>query len=275
MRIEYINSNGEKISLMEHEVRVYKANFHSYSWEPVGYERRYGVRLDDLTKKPLELELQIAFKGENKKEELNNFYSITEYDVIHCKTGKLYWGDYYLNCLVIDSSTEPADEFSGAVRSVKVFAPYPFWIKEVRNRFFVKSEVAATTSSGYDNEYDYPYDYANVETQQAEIVNEEHTKADFTIIITGPATYPSIKIGTNVYELNIDVHVGEYLTIDSATKTAEITGINGQKVNVFPFRNLDHYLFEQIEPGLNEIFWNGNYEWSLTLYQTRSEPKWN
>ena len=273
MIIRYENSKGESIDLMEHGIRIYKANFHSYEWEPQGYERRFGVRLDDITKKPLELEMDIAFRGPNKKSDLNRFYAIAEYDVVNCKTGKLYWGDYYLNCMFTSSSTEPSEDFIGAVRTVGVYAPYPFWIREVKKHFFSKD---AEPTVGFDSDYPYgyDYDYALSDGRQATIDNDEVSPSEFKITINGPVTYPSIRIGENVYELNVEVESGGYLVIDSALKIAEVTNRVGQKTNAFPYRNLDYYLFEKIASGYNEISCNGGYEWELIIYQTRSEPRW-
>ena len=77
--------------------------------------------------------------------------------------------------------------------------------------------------------------------------------------------------------------------INSQKKTAVHIRANGEEVNVFRFRNTDHYIYQKIKGGNSLIVYdnneinatgNGNVEYrsiniDIKLFIERSEPKWS
>lgn len=131
--IKYVNSKNEGIELLDYtSVLIKEGNLHEKVWEVDTYEKRLGVAIKQFKKSPIEFSLVLKFKGKREKivDNLNRFYDLTEYDILTKTPGKIFFNDWYLECFVLEDRTEPEEEDTGVSKEIKVYAPYPFWIKE-------------------------------------------------------------------------------------------------------------------------------------------------
>lgn len=123
--------------------------------------------------------------------------------------------------------------------------------------------------------YDYDFDYYKSSGTNGTLDNDAVDSSEFIIHIDGPCTNPKIVIGDNEYLINIDVSNGEKLYINSIEKTVTLYDVVGNTTNAFQYRGTNGYIFERIAAGINDVSWDGTFQWDITLYQQRSEPKWN
>lgn len=107
------------------------------------------------------------------------------------------------------------------------------------------------------------------------IVNPHYTEANFEMIIYGPVINPQVTMGTNTYLVNIVLEEGEYLQISSRDRTIVKVLRNGERANAYHYRQKGREFFQKIQPGRQMIQWTGKFNFDLTVYEERSEPKWN
>lgn len=278
-RLKYINSQGQEIDFRKFETQIYQAALHSYTWTYEGTAQRYGSTVDRFGKDVLEYEMIVAARGSQSTKETNLNYitEVTERDVIDGVQGKLYWGDYYLSCNIISANTVPSEAFFGAEKTMGVFAPFPFWIKEETKQFFPAGSGGGSTATFLDYPYDYSYDYtppiAGVESWNI----NHYAASDFTMTIFGACENPRILINGWAYEVFDTLESGEYIIIDSRNNPVpSITKYrtNGTTANLFSKRGLEQSVFEPIPGGNLTVNWNGNFGFNITLFEQRSEPAW-
>lgn len=278
-QLKYINSQGQEIDFRKFETQIYQAAFHSYAWTYEGTVQRYGSTVDRFGKDVLEYEMIVAARGEQSTKEANLNYitEVTERDVIDNVQGKLYWGDYYLSCNIISANTVPSETFFGAEKTMGVFAPFPFWIKEETRQFFPAGSGRGSTATFLDYPYDYSYDYtppiAGVESWNV----NHYAASDFTMTIFGACENPRVLINGWAYEVFDTLESGEYIIIDSRNNPVpSVTKYrtNGTTVSLWSKRGLEQSIFEPIPGGNLTINWNGTFGFNITLFEQRSEPAW-
>lgn len=306
--IRYVNSQGKEADLSQFPVRLREAIFHAYEWSYEGASQRYGVDIDYFKKDPIEYEMVVSFFGTNdqKKHLLNDFCDLVEYDVQNTQPGRLYIEDYYVDCFIVSSSTEPS-EYSRVDRAMKVLCPYPFWVRETAYQFLPNTQTtqpgtntpvitggiytgpktengAMISEFSFDfvreNDqkveyplFDLPFDFIGIFGVQ-QVNNPASMPCNFQMVIYGYVESPSVIIGDHTYMVQATVFDGERLVIDSRYKTVEKIGRFGEITNLYNARNKVQSVFEPILPGDNVISWSGAYGVDLTLYDERSEPRW-
>lgn len=277
IKLEYINSFGEKVDFRKYENRIYKGQFHSASWQAEEIEQQYGTLISSFKKDALKLDMTVAVRGENSKNTLNLMFEIFEKDVLSNKLGKLYWGDYYINCVILTNETIPSETFYGAETSLMVYAPYPFWIKEISRDFIKESEEE--NNIGLDYPYDYMYDYTPELKGLRTWYVDHFAPSNFNMIIYGPVVNPRILINGYPYEVFTDLSKGEYLIIDTLNNKNTIMKYrnNGTVLNVFDLRGgkeNNQSIFNKIPSGNLTINWSGDFSFTIKLFTERGIPKW-
>lgn len=308
--LKYINSQGVEVDLSQFPTRLKEAVFHDYSWGYEGATQRFGIDIDYFKKDPKAYDLVIAFSGTNqqKRQLLNTFCDITEYDVQNNSPGKLYVDDYYISCFVIGSKTEPGDESAWVERTLDVLCPYPFWILESTYSFLPETDMPepevtppVTTGGVYqgislDNgavlpefEFDFlrpsdqkteyplfdlPFDFVGVFGSR-QINNPAYLPGNFIMTIYGYAVNPAVIIAGHTYQVYATVYSGERLVIDSRKKTVIKIGRFGEETNLYNARNKLQSVFEKIPSGASVLSWEGDFGVDLTIFDERSEPKWS
>ena len=73
---------------------------------------------------------------------------------------------------------------------------------------------------------------------------------------------------------NEDECEGEICYINTKDKTIRLRKSNGVVLNLFRYRSTSYYIFSKVSPGEQSIYWNGNFNFNVTLLSERGEPKW-
>lgn len=275
MNLIYTSSQGEVFDLISKTglIRLRSANFHDYSWKYEGTAKQFGIRLNRFTKSPYEYAAKLEFKGEidDRRVELNRFHDAIEYDLLMKKSGKLQWGDYYLHCFIISTSTYPDDASHKTLNDIVVFAPHPFWIKEVSCNFEINQKEY---EDGVDYLYDYEFDYAPSGISYVKWDTRHNVPSDFKLYVYGPCINPMVSINGYPYQVYTTLGENEYFVLDSKEHTITKYLANGTTSNLYNSRQFTPTVFAKIPGNIIDVAWNGDFRFVITMYQERSEPRW-
>lgn len=277
MILKYVNSLGEEVDFRKYETQIYQGQFHSSNWNVETIEQNYGTTITGFKKEALNLEIIVAIRGFKKENTLNNIFEIFEKDIFSNKLGKLYWGDYYINCVILSNETIPSETFYGAETSLMVYAPYPFWIKEISRDFIKESEEE--NNIGLDYPYDYMYDYTPDLKGLRTWYVDHFAPSNFNMIIYGPVVNPRILINGYPYEVFVTLQQNEYLIISNVNNQNTVVQYrnNGTTLNIFDLRggkDTNQSIFKQIPGGNLTINWSGDFSFTIKLFTERGIPKW-
>lgn len=267
IEVKYINSNNQSISFFTDKLKISDGIFHKRKWT---------INDGSIKKDAITYSITLTLRGsvEERKKKLNELYDCFEVDLIKGMTGKLYYGDYYINCFISSSSVQPNSILNCRTDDVlEIHCPIQSWIKENIFSFFADDSEILADEGTKKYSYTYPYKYKK-NIGSSNLNNDSICSSNFKLMIYGPVSNPSIMIGGNIYGVDVNLNVSEYLTIDSYSREIYITDINGEIVNAFDFRNKEHYIFEKINIGLNNVDWSGGFGFDVIVYDERSEPKW-
>lgn len=273
MEIFYLNNKGQKLYLDREPYYLLDSS------DIVDYEWNYSVnentsRVYGFIRGVRNRKLTIAVVSRSKedhKEDLNSIVKHFEFDIDSASPGKLYINNYYIPCYVHKSSKDA--RYINVKRSVVNFEIVKAggWIKEKIVRFRWQDQTPDVSGRGYP--YGYDYDYRASIGYESVLENDVISDMEFTLTIYGYADHPEIDIGGNVYRLNYTIQAGEYVIIDSAKRTIRLVKTNGVVVNLFRYRE-SNMIFEKIQTGTQQVYWNGSFDFDLLLYEERSEPAW-
>lgn len=125
--------------------------------------------------------------------------------------------------------------------------------------------------------YEYSYYYASEYGVRYLEINDA-TPIPFRFVFYGPATNPTVRIGSNYYQFNISVPDGGYLAVASLPdSTVELVESDGSRLNAFSSavrgdgEGCGNYAFEKILPGVNEVWWSDMFGFDLVLVHERSD----
>lgn len=272
VNITYVASSGNTYNLISNGILHKEANYHKWGWKVEGTQLQYGYRVANFSREPAVYETELIFYGSQQRRLalLQALHDDFENDVRTKRTGKLIWGDYYVNCFITESSTEPTENDTFTSNTISIYCPYPFWVQD----FNISLPPASISSSGYlDYTYDYTYDYTSPVMGTRYIQSTFPFESDFQMVIYGEVVNPRIVINGYAYILYTTIPANSYVIINSRNKTVMLYGINGVQTNIFNFRNKTDSIFKRIPSGNLEIVWNADYGVDLTIYHERSEPR--
>lgn len=269
-RIRYVNHLGDVVEFGKKEIFVNENELRSYTWT---YDTDRN-KVENLRKKPLEKTLSLVILALSKKrcsEIKNRLYEIFEQDVIAEEHGRIYVGDYYLECYIIGSEKSDYLKSDRYMKiSVSLVSDTGTWIKESK-RVFTYDRQVSPGGKGY--EYDYEYDYGN-SAYMGELVNDSFRTSDFKLDISGPVADPAVFIAGHRYKINYTALTGERITVDTKSRKVTLTKTDDTVVNIFKYRDVESYIFEKIPIGTSAVQWNMKYNFTITLIEERGEPKW-
>lgn len=273
--IYYVNSNNEKIDLLEPPYMLQTGELFGYKWNYESKQRLGGGGKITNIRKDLEertLTLSIVNYGvENYEEAIDYLHEITDIDVLKKTPGRLYVGGMYLNCYVTASEKSEWEPEAGYIDvSLTLAVEYPMWVGENQYTFH-SFGVSSTDNKRYPGRY--PYRYANG-MNSTYIINPHFTNSNFELIIYGPAVNPMVTIGGVPYLVNVILEEDEYLAIDSRSRTIIKATKNGERENLYHNRQKGRNFFRKISPGRQSISWTGKFDFDLIIYEERGEPKW-
>ena len=274
-QLKYVNSKGDVIDFRNYDTQIFQGNFHTYEWSYEGTEQQYGSTVDRFIKDTLNYEMIVAARGGEKEREtsLNYITEVTEYDIVNNVQGKLYWSDYYLSCNILSATVEPSENFYGAEKTMGIFAPYPFWIKELKKHFY-PGNSSEENSAVLDYPYDYNYDYTPAEGGSELWVTDHYASSNFEMTIYGPCIDPKININGYPYEIFDTVEKGEYIVINSKNTTVIKYRNNGTTADLWDYRAKEYSIFKKIPGETLSVNWSGSFGFDVVMYLERSEPKW-
>lgn len=262
MRIQYVNSKGISFDLECDTIRVSNGSFHKIEWKADVESLRLGARIKDFTKDPVVYDITLQLRGdlEERKITLDSMHDAAEYDIWAKTPGRVYFGDFYIECYVLASDTHKSSELSYRTdKTISIYCPYPFWIKEV-------------------SYYVPPVDIdglLEINTVPASLENPHYAECDFILKAYGPLDELFFYVNDNQYRIVTSCEDGEYLLLDTRDETIVKVDSSGNKTNVYSSQAFALDNFKKIPAGSNSIRYKRNYAIEITLFQERSEPKWN
>lgn len=272
--LRYVNSAGEEIAFASDSTFHYTgATVHDYAHSYATNGRRITRFYDDMREYELDVVMSSGSPGMR-----DTMTDIFEHDIAAKKCGRLYSGDYYIECYVVASDKSIWWADGGYMRAkLSVIAEDPRWIRE-DFQICLEGTVGGT---GIDYEYDWSFDYvSNVMINS--VVNDGVAPAPFVMQAYGPMSHPfHVRIGDTVYSVDVTPNVGEILRIDSRNKTIVLVSADGSEENVFSKRvgvqrkGSGEYIFEDIAPGDVLVVWDADFTFDITVYGNRPEPRWD
>lgn len=270
--MKYTNSRGDVFEFGDiTKVYLDESDLFDYEWDLVTSQSSVVGATRVLEKK----DIKILFLNDTDPSYINRFLDIVDYDVRVRMPGLLEVDGYSRKCLIYSSKGDEQYWKPGLMyRQLTAVMVDPDWMMSTEYVF----ESGEENNSGAVNyPYNYPHNYS-APAKAESVVNGNTSPSDFILRIYGPAVNPSVRIGGNLYSVNVDVDSGGYLTIDSSNNTIVNRTNYGEETNVFDpaiigRRGSGSFIFEKINPGVNLVEWSRAYKIALTIIEGRSEPK--
>lgn len=276
MDIFYENHTGERIDLNSENIILQYQEFFNYSWDAATRNRKIkGFKRDSAT-----LPVTVAVTAETEDEYLQiieEFYRITEKDILAVAPGKLYINEYYLRCYI--SGDIKQDAFKGILFQIKnltLVTDYPFWIKETTYQYLPENPISGGDSILTEGVMfpEFQFDFFRAKGDEI-LYNPSFADSNFILAIYGFVENPQIAIAGHPYRVETTIYEGERLVIDSLTHTVQKIGRLGEITNLYNARDKHYSVFKKIPPGMNTFQWSGGFGVDITLFDERSEPKWS
>lgn len=276
MDVFYENNAGERISFNSFPIMIQEPeSLFRNSWSYTSEVSHRHTFVTDFFKELEEKTMKVsvfANTAQEYKEIMENLQSITEKDILEKKSGKLYVNGYYLECYVVQKTYSDYEElFDSVEMEWTIVAENPFWINEIGQSFLMEE---ADTTNAKKYAYKYAYRYASGMKNRS-VINSYIAPCNFKLQIFGPVLNPQIIIGGCEYLVNEYLEAGEYMIIDSLQKTIVKVMNNGTIINIFDSREKKKSVFQKIRSGKNSVSWSGKFNFILTIYEERTEPKWH
>lgn len=268
----YENNNGKRVVFGEGGLYANYNDLRDYEWS---YSDDNNI-IGGFYKEPVKKSLPIVIIKNSLSERIavrNSLFEVFESDILAGKKGRICIGNWYLKCWITaieNSSYLIHRDFTKA--DLTVITDEPFWIKE---KIFSYRAVNVSASGGIDFPFDLPIDLQSSNVGQNTVSNSQIFPAAFKITVYGPSSNPvMIKIGGHTYQVNVGLNSGENLVIDSMNKTITKVLQDRAETSVMRYRYKKESVFEEIQPGQNELIWSGDFGFDILLYHKRSEPDW-
>lgn len=277
-KITYVNHLGEEVKWGESGIFVNYNDLRDFSWSYTSGNNKILSFYKGIVEKTVPLIIKCKSEAEGI-EKRNTLFEVCEKDVLAMQHGRIYIGDYYLNCYVTGADNAKYLINKQYVETtLKVTTDIPQWINEVKHEFrrnLVESETDRNPSikRNFDFNYDFNYDY-KCNYKLDELINENFLGSDFRIIIYGKCLNPSINIAGHNYKVNVSLDKGEKLIVDSVKQRIYKTDSEGKETNCFSKRNRFSYIFEKIPSGNVIVAHNGTFDFDIIIIEGRSEPRW-
>ena len=276
-QVKYENHLGESLWLDDGRYFVNIADLRNFAWEynvnnrPSGF----GGKVTRFTRGVTERSLRLGVRGFTDAEFANRIeriHALTEVDILANRPGRLWLKQEYIRCYLAVSSDlgTYSKRRHFAEKDMTVLITEPFWCREQQYRF--TGEGVQVMSDGKRYKGRNPYRYGT-RYQSTRFTNEHYAPCPALIIFDTPSTNPSAYIGGQGYTVHTTVKEGEQVIINQLDKTVTHISREGMVANVFNLRDKEADVFQYIQPGLQDILFLSDF--SLTLIQQRSEPRWN
>ncbi|MGN0339529.1 MAG: hypothetical protein ACI4D0_03435 [Lachnospira sp.] len=275
--IKYVNSINKVIEFGKMPYFANENELRNFKWD---YSSVNG-RITSFSKGIVEKDLKVVIYSTKESEAYNarnELFETLEYDVINNVRGKLYIGNYYLNCNLVASDKEnytPSKRRCDLDLTIVTDTPYWFLERSFNFRSSSYGSEADQLDYGVFNDFpvSFPMDFQNSMIVN-ELINPNFIDSNFELRIYGACENPSVNINDNIYRVYTTLLYGEYLVINSKEKKIYKVESDGTIVNEFNNRDRDNYIFTKVPTGTCKVTYENVSAFDITLYEERSEPKW-
>ena len=280
------------------------ANFHAYSWNPDVFQFDYGAQVKRFLKDPITYTATLEIRGSvaQRRAWLDDFHLACDLDIMNKVPGKLYWGDMYIECYIISTSTEPDKGNTTTSNEIGIYCPYPSWIYPVTyaRSLFVKEQVVGILRGfDYDDSGEViitdssaisaPFRPLRANYRAMMIRDNSGTGAKIQIKPSGMSDFPDMYFPTlsltNNYALVVDSRAGhktaQSVLVQAAWDWPSLPRIDwSTAVNVYNLRDQYSRPFRPLAfdstPEFNfyDSYTSGQEHTILTIFYERSEPTW-
>ena len=271
--LKYVNSAGAEFDFDRAGVHPVPSGI--WDWEVSALE--LNGELAYLSRSPRDLSFDVTFaQGVPPQAAMDDLYSVCAVDVAGNSTGALMMGEWSIPAVLTKSEKTGWWRPNGPVSYALTFrCPRPWWTRSIVYQFFAVSEQG----TALDYPHDYPFDYGG-QGQAGFVSSDTPYPCDFVLRVYGPATNPYVVIGGNRYEVDVTVPAGGLLVVDSEAPTVELIQPGGAHSNVFddtPDLGADDgaYIFAPIQPGDQQVSWDGTFGFDLVISERRDERTWS
>lgn len=270
IEIKYVCSNRKEYNLIGNRMRATSGYFHSYEWKPNATQMEIGDDVYGFSKEAVTYSVTLTLKGklDERKALLDELTNAFEYDVVNLTPGRVYFGNYYIECYIKASSNEVSKTWNNWTDcKVEIYCPYPFWSEEQKRSFFKGEDEKGEEYEFLGYPYGFEYDYSKPAVGAEHWTVEHYRPSNFKLIIYGPCANPRITIDKNVYQIFETLERNEYIIIESRTKTVMKYLSNGTVQNIFYKKGTENSVFTLIPNGDLIISWSGEFGFDIIVYK--------
>lgn len=277
MDVKYICSNGREYNLIGDRIRPTSGYFHEYKWKQKANETNVGDSVYGFTKESTAYNITLTVRGslEERKRLIDELTDAWEYDVVNVTPGRIYYGNYCIDCYITEMSNRVSSEWNNWTDcEVTIYCPYPLWSEEATRDFYPDSSGKGEEYEFLDYNYGYIYDYSKPDSGTQHWFIDHYRNSNFEMTIYGPCANPRVTINNHIYQIFDTLEKDEYIVIDSKYKTIVKHLANGTMQNIFSKRLKESSVFEMIPYGDVIVSWSGEFGFGITVHKERSVPKW-
>jgi len=276
MNLKYVNSIGVELPLNGNPYWIEDEALFDYDWTV----EETNDKISDIKRKSSKRNAHLYIKGNTSSEFnelMNNFYEIVDPDVAMKSPGKIVLDDgTYSSCYIISSKNKRLNVGRvGAKKEISIYFIDSTWIKEVGRAF---ENPGQSASDGLNFPFNFPFNLGLVSVNEVVWNTGITIPSDFVISFLGNASgnvlNPSITINGYEYKVFTTIQPNQQVDIKSATHEVIRYLSDGTPENIFNSRQFTPSVFKKIPDGQLTIKWNGGFKFGITVYDTRSEPKW-
>ncbi len=279
-KFTYTNHLGEVITFGDFPYFANQSDLRDYEWKYDADFTRF--ERGTVTKT---LKVYVVGTEENAIKAKDALYEIVEKDVLAMKKGTFKFTykvgnetiTYEMKAFIYGSKkTNYLTSKHVLAVDLAVVTDTPQWRTEKPFKFTANTELEVIEyGRNYTEKRGFPYGYSHSQLN-TRVINDSLYECGFKMIIWGAVTNPTIKIGDNLYRVDVTVGKDDVLEIisDGTTKTITCHRNGNVKEDCFAKRYKKQSVFAKIKTGVNQVEWDNTFAFDLTLLIERSEPKW-
>lgn len=263
--LKYITGDGRVIHLDGvHAVSGVPNGIYSYD-----YDIDVALGMSSATSSPRDIDVDTVAMS---KDAVRSMVSAFTADIAAARYGRLEIANTWIDCIVSKWRTRAISDL--VTLTLTLTFKDVVWRSDYAYEF-----VPVKTVGGSNYPYNYPTNYGTGGTLSLLHVDSP-MGADAVIEIYGPASRPSISIGSNTYHVDVEVPEGSTLIIDGVAKTVEMHDAYGTVTNEFAHAERGEgagkgsYIFEPITAGDNDVSWNKSFKFTVTACERGMMPAW-
>lgn len=276
VNLKYVSSRGEAFLFQTKKVKTRSANFMAYTWAPQVFEVKYGAKVKEINKEAVEYQVELLLSGSSLKRRqfLEAFHLAADLDIAQGKAGRLYFGNMYIECFAITSSTDPEDNINETANTVDFYCPYPSWIYSRTYARPTRTVASVAELMGVPEEEvvlssgSYPVPFAAL-------------PSSFRLMFVGPIEEPYAKIVSSSETIISGRNIGSGMNLIINSMTQKVTALGDyEDAYYYDYFDSTYNIFQKIEPFTDDdiqvLDANRNPAANpiLTVFYERSEPIW-